>query len=171
MTLIFLNSSPSRTDKEAASPSPSGSAAFIEQPHLIWRFKPATQEEQSLKKEHDKGKSSHGKIPESTPITRQGYRTSRLAEDFWLALQTPNTPISARKTLQVIPLLIKDREPLEYLVSSKRQQLQPLAQVHIVELLACIPWAEHSAKQHVVSEVAQALHKIFVFTTKIPSPL
>ena len=176
-------STPSKTAKEAAAPSPAGSAkeaAFhsptgsaepLEQPHLIWRSKPATQEEQLLKKENEKGKSSQVKIPESTPITRQGYRTGRLAEDFWLALKTPNTPISTRKTLQVIPLLIKDREPLEYLVSSKRQQYQPLAQVHIAELLAGIPWAEQSAQQHVVSEVAQALHKIFVFTSKIINPL
>ena len=163
--------SPAGSSKEATSHSPAGSAEIFEQPHLIWRSKPATQEEQSLKKEHDKGKSSQVKIPESTPITRQGYRTGRLAEDFWVALKTPNTPISTRKTLQVIPLLIKDREPLEYLVSSKRQQFQPLAQVHIAELLAGIPWAEQSAQQHVVSEVAHALHKIFVFTSKIINPL
>ena len=162
-------SSPARTDKEV-SPQPSEKSTLSEPPQFIWRSQPNTPDEPTRHKEQDKGKI---KIPDSTPITRQGYRTGRLAEDFWVALKTPNTPSSSRKTLQVIPLLIKDRqqEPAEYLVSSKSHSLQPIARVHIAELLAGVPWTETSAKSHVVSEVAHALHKIFVFTNKVVSPL
>ena len=120
-----------------------------------------------------KGKNiqSHTKPTDSAPITRQGYRTGRLAEDFWATTNIPNTPPSPRKTLQVIPLFIKhEGENAEYLANNKAVQLQPIAQVHVAEILAGIPWTESRARQHVVNEVAQALHKIFVFTNKIVNP-
>ena len=163
-------SPPTRTNKGVPS-QPSDSDTHTEPPQFIWRPQPLEPEDPTFRKEHDKGKNV--RISDSTPITQQGYRTGRLAEDFWLALKTPNTPTSSKKTLQVIPILLKDRpqEPAEYLVSSKTHAFQPIARVHIAELLSGVPWTETSAKHHVVSEVAHALHKIFVFTTKVPNPL
>lgn len=132
--------SPSRTGKETVTP-PSETPEPHEQPHFVWSWKPPTPEDHTTRKDHDKGKNvqPHAKTLDSTPITRQGYRTGRLVEDFWLALKTPNTPTSSRKTLQVIPFLIKDREPAEYLVNIKTQPFQPIARVLIAELLAGVP--------------------------------
>lgn len=70
-----------------------------EQPHFIWRSKPTTLETSQPSNARESGKCKQAKILDSTPITRQGYRTSRLVEDFWVTLMTPNTPISTRKTL------------------------------------------------------------------------
>ena len=39
----------------------------------------------------DKGKEKM-KLGESTPLTRQGYRSGQLAEDLWIALGMPNVP-------------------------------------------------------------------------------
>ena len=149
-------------------------------PHFVWRSKPITGEshnQQTPTGEEEKGGGKSigtaQKIPDSAPITRQGYRTGRLAEDFWTTMNFPNTPTSSRKTLQVIPFLLKDnpKETVEYLVDNKTLSFKPIAQVHIAELLAGIPWTEPRARQHVVNEVAQALHKTFVFTNKSPNPL
>ena len=58
------------------------------------------------KTEGHKGK---GRILDSTPLTRQGYRTGRLAEDFWSSISMPNTPTANSKMLRVIPFLTKNR--------------------------------------------------------------
>lgn len=141
-------------------------------PHFVWRSKPPTlQFEEPEAGGERKGKAAT-KAADSTPITRQGYRSGRLAEDFWTMLNPPNTPNSSRKTLQVIPFLLTDhnRESAEFLVDNKHTPHQPIAHVHIAELLAGLPWTESRARQHVVNEVAQALHKVLIFTNKVPNP-
>lgn len=158
-----------------------------ETPHFIWRSKPPNLEHQPEDSEErgiqdknqdtNKGSNSpHYPIPkpvESTPITRQGYRSGRLADDFWSTLKVPNTPTTNRKNLQVIPILYTEhnRAKAEYLVDHKVTPHQPIAQVHIAELLAGIPWQEAITKQHVVNEAAQALYKVLVFTHKTANPL
>lgn len=77
-------------------------------PVFVWRSKPPNDDsprtqETTTDKGKAKAKPNIPKAPDSTPITRQGYRTGRLAEDFWTALDIPNIPPSPRKTLQVIP--------------------------------------------------------------------
>lgn len=56
-------------------------------------------------------------------------------------------------------------------MDNKSVPYQSITQVHIAELLAGIPWTETRTKQHVVSEVAQALFKILVYTHKSASPI
>jgi hypothetical protein len=125
----------------------------------------------------EKGEKGKGKqvlkTPDSAPLTRQGYRSGRLADDFWPALNAPQTPLSQKKTLRVIPILIKERrdERMEYLVNTKANSTKTVAQVHIAELLAGVPWTELRVKQHVVNEVAQALYKVFVFPNPSSNPL
>lgn len=145
-------------------------------PHFVWRPQPSSLDDhtQQTTSGEDKGKAILSTPPttDSAPLTRQGYRTGRLADDFWSTIQVPNMPITTRKKLQVIPFLIKtQRESVEYLVDNKTLSYKPITQVHIGEVLAGIPWTEHRVKQHVVNEVAQALHKIFVFNNKVPNPL
>ena len=121
------------------------------------------------KSEGVKGK---GKLPDSTPITRQGYRTGRLAEDFWTNLGMPNTPPATAKKLRVIPFLTKNRltNQAEYLVDNLGPAFGVIAHVHIAEVLAGIPWTQTRARQHVVDEVAQALHKLLIFNNNMSNP-
>jgi hypothetical protein len=102
-------------------------------PTFIWRSKP-TYDEVLLTPEAppDKNKSKV-KLQESAPITRQGYRSGRLAEDFWTALGIPALPTSTRKTLRVIPFLTKDtpQRPAEYLADMKSQPPGAITQVYI----------------------------------------
>lgn len=152
--------------------------AHTEATRFVWRPKPTGGEcnqPQTPIGGGDKGKSVEAE--QKTPVAqwkRQGYRSGRLAEDFWATVGVPNTPISVNKSLQVIPFLLKEatrKEAVEYLVDTRATTHKPIALVHIAEILAGIPWTEQRVKQHVVSEVAQALHKIFVFTSKSPNPL
>ena len=121
-----------------------------------------------------RGESSKGKerIPESTPLTRQGYRSGRLAEDFWSAIGMPNTPSSNPKMLRVIPFLSKNRhtEQAEYLVDKRGQSFGAIAHVHIAELLAGIPWTQSRARTHVTNEVSQTLHKMLIFNNNLSNP-
>lgn len=170
-----LPSSGKKTAQETETvQTPNGPSSVESPPHFVWRSKPPEiqQQEERAPTEEVKGKSV-AKAANSTPITRQGYRTGRLVDDFWSTLNPPNKPKSTRKTLQVIPFLLTDsnRESAEYMVDQKCTPHQPIAQVHIAELLAGIPWTETSTRQHVVREVAQALHKVFIFTSKAPNPL
>lgn len=76
----------------------SGTTAFV------WGPKPVKERvSQPDETQTDKGKSksrpSTTKAMESAPITRQGYRSGRLAEDFWSALGIPSPPSAPRKTL------------------------------------------------------------------------
>lgn len=60
---------------------------------------------------------------------------------------------------------------MDYLVNSKPNAPKHIAQVHIGELLADIPWTEARTRQHIVDEVAQALYRVFVFTNPAANPL
>jgi hypothetical protein len=126
----------------------------------------------SHKEDIGKGKQQN-KSADSTPITRQGYRSGRLADDFWVALNLPHTPSTNRKTLRVCPIIVTNRKDngMEYLRDMETNPPQPVAHVHIAELLAGIPWTETRVRQHIVSEVAQALYKAFVFTNPSLNPL
>ena len=112
------------------------------------------------------------KIPDSTPITQQGYRSGRLAEDFWSALNMPNTPSANPKMLRVIPFLTKNRHTKQpkYLVDRRGQTFGAIAHVHIAGVLAGIPWTPNRAKQHVVNEVSQVLHKLLIFNNNLSNP-
>jgi hypothetical protein len=147
---------------------PQDSPAPSEPTQFVWRNTRGGGE----KGEKGKGKQVL-KTPDSAPLTRQGYRSGRLADDFWPALNAPQTPLSQKKTLRVIPILIKERrdERMEYLVNTKANSTKTVAQVHIAELLAGVPWTELRVKQHVVNEVAQALYKVFVFPNPSSNPL
>ena len=72
-------------------------------------------------------------------------------------MNIPHTPTSQKKTLRVIPILIKEKEgTIDYLVNTKVTIPKPFVQVHIAELLAGVPWTETKVRQHVVNETAQA---------------
>lgn len=149
-------------------------------PTFIWRHKPPHEEFQNAPEpltEKGKGKAPRcqntiHKALDSVPITRQGYRTGRLAEDFWGALGIPNTPLSSRKTLQVIPLLTKDQntENAEYLVDKRVLPHRTIVQAQVAEQLAGIPWTTKRARQHVVDETSQALHKVLIFNNNLSNP-
>lgn len=84
----------------------------------------------------------------------------------------PNTPTANSKMLRVIPFFTKNRhlEQVEYLVDNRGQSFGAIAYVHIAEVLAGIPWTQCRARQHVVNEVSQALHKILIFNNNLSSP-
>jgi hypothetical protein len=145
-------------------------------PQFVWCHKTYKRgiilEEEGAEEEADP-RIHQTKAPDSAPITRQGYRTGRLAEDFWVALEIPNTPAAPRKTLRVIPILTRDKNQgdAEYLINKKNHPHNALVQVHIAELLAGLPWTEQRARNHVVNELAQVFHKILVFTNPAANPL
>lgn len=131
-------------------------------PTFIWRRKDKAEDSQTTKgKEKVRG-------PESAPLTRQGYRSGRLAEDFWTAIQVPETPHATRKKLRVYPFLTKNASHTEYLVEHNAHKT--ITPVHIAELPAGVPWTTSRARQHIVNEVAQALHKILIFNNQQTSP-
>ena len=137
-------------------------------PHtFIWRKKPLTEEQTS---EKEKGKL---KTPgtESVPLTRQGYRSGRLAEDFWSVLNIQNTPTSAKKKLRVTPLLTKNQAHSEYLADKTKPSFTPLLTVQIAELLAGVPWTLNRVRHHIITEVSQALHKILIFNNQSNTPI
>lgn len=144
---------------------------------FVWTKKPKATESPSQmqhKEGGDKGKGKQvSKHTDSAPITRQGYRSSRLADDFWVALNPPLTPTSQKKTIRVIPILIKEGKDgtTDYLVNLKTAAPRSIAQVHIAELLAGVSWTEARVRQHVVNEVAQTLYKVLVFTNPSSNPL
>ena len=150
--------------------SPSPSTPPTRTP-FVWCAKPPPDEQQQQDRGKGKAKPQTNKTSESTPITRQGYRTGRLAEDFWTAIAMPNTPQVNRKKLRVIPILTKSPEQKEYLVDRKQRSFSPIAISHIAELLAGIPWTPNRAKQHIVNELSQALHKILIFGNNAYNPI
>lgn len=125
---------------------------------FIWRQKPDTQSANKVK-----GKS---KVVESTPLTRQGYRLGRLAEDFWEVLHIPGTPTAQKKKLRVISFISKNQAHMEYLVDKCNQTFTPITVLHIAEVLAGVPWNANRVKHHIVNELAQALHKILIFNNQ-----
>jgi hypothetical protein len=147
-----------------------GSPKTTETPHFVWRAPhTATSASKLQSTEGSKGKD---KLPESAPLTRQGYRTGRLAEDFWTAIGMPNTPTTNHKLLRVIPFLTKNRhlDQAEYLIDRRGPSFGAIAYVHIAELLAGIPWTQSRARQHVVNEVSQALYKLLIFNNNLSNP-
>ena len=135
-------------------------------PSFVWRMRAATEG-----KTQEKGKGKAKPTPvDSAPITRQGYRSGYLAEDFWSALGMPKIPQAPRKKLTVIPFIIKQQDQSEYLVDTKAKAMSVITQVQIAEVLAGIPWTTQRARQHVVNEVAQSLHKVLVFSNSSTSP-
>ena len=154
-------SSPSPSHK---SPPPSPCTQQPSTPQVfVWRQKPATTPSTT-----DKGKEKvHA---ESTPITRQGYRSGRLADDFWSVLNIPGTPPSQKKKLRVLPFLTKNFNHTEYLVDNSKQLHNTITSVNIAELLAGVPWSIQRARQHIVNETAQALHKVLIFNNQHNTP-
>ena len=140
------------------------------EPQFVWQ----SQKVANLLTKKHMGESGKGKdrLPESTPLTRQGYRSGRLAEDFWTVIGVPNIPAANPKMLRVILFLTKNRETdtTEYLVDKRGQSFGPIAHVHIAEVLAGIPWTQSRAKLHVVNEVSLALHKILIFNNNFSNP-
>ena len=45
-----------------------------------------------------------------------------------------------------------------------------IAQVHVAELLAGIPWTSLRAREHVVNEISQTLHKVLIFNNNLSNP-
>jgi hypothetical protein len=154
--------SPGITSKGNSVQSPSTQQPST--PHtFVWRMKTPSEPRTT-----DKGKEKI--CSESAPITRQGYRSGRLAEDFWEVLEIPDTPKTLRKKLRVFPLITKNQSQQEYLVDTSKQTLKPITTVHIAEVLAGIPWDQLRARQHVVNEVTQALHSILIFNNQKTTP-
>ena len=133
---------------------------------FVWRVK-STPETKPSDKGKDKLKTPSS---ESAPITRQGYRSGRLADDFWAALNIPETPHSQKKKLKVIPFITKNHSFTEYLVDNSTQPFTSITSVHIAELLAGVPWTVPRARQHIVNEIAHALHKVLVFNNQHTTP-
>lgn len=122
----------------------------------------------------DKGKGKEKQVQpkgsETTPLTRQGYRTGRLAEDFWAALGAPNTPQLPRKRLKVIPFIIKSPANKELLIDKTHEPSLMLATIHIAEILAGIPWTTERVRKHVVNEISQALRKVLIYNSSSTNP-
>ena len=154
-------SSPGTTNKPTVQPptpqQPGTPQAFI------WRQKPPTATPST-----DKGKEKS--ISDSAPLTRQGYRSGRLADDFWGVLNIPGTPSSQRKKLKILPFLTKNFTHSEFLADNSNDPPSTITVVHIAEILAGVPWSEQRAKQHIVNETAQALHKVLIFNNQHNTP-
>ena len=145
-------------------PTPTTPTETPEQtPTFVWRPKAVADSPKTKGKEKVQSQ-------ESTPITRQGYRTGRLAEDFWSAIGMPQTPPSFRKKLKVVPLLTRNEEQTEYLVNKSPTLPLSITEAHVAEVLAGIPWSTIRAQKHVVSETAQALNKVLIFNNTLTSP-
>ena len=136
-------------------------------PHtFVWRMK-STAETQSMDKGKEKLKQPN---VDSAPLTRQGYRSGRLADDFWEVLAIPGTPSSQRKRLRILPFLTKNSSHTEYLVDNSKQTCNTITTVNIAELLAGVPWTLQRARQHIVNAIAQALHKVLIFNNQHNTP-
>lgn len=136
-------------------------------PHtFIWRRKPT--EGQPTEKEKGKLKTPS---TEKTPLTRQGYRSGRLADDLWEVLQIPGTPTTPKKKLRVLPFIAKHPNYAEYLVDNSKLPFAPITSAPIAELLAGLPWTPHRAKLHIVNEVSQALLKVLIFNNQHTTPI
>ena len=130
---------------------------------FVWRQKAAASTSSETKgKEKVKA--------ESTPITRQGYRSGRLADDFWEVLNIPGTPSTQKRKLRVLPFLTKNYSNTEYLVDNNKHSYSTITIVHIAEVLAGVPWSLSRARQHIVKETAQALHKVLIFNNQYTTP-
>ena len=136
---------------------------------FVWRVRNDTIV-QSGNRGKGKHKQSAPRGSESTPLTTQGYRTGRLAEDFWTALDMPNIPNATHKKLKVIPLLLKSLEQIEYLIDTAQAPQLTIAPIQIAEILAGLPWSPSKVKQHIDSQISHALHKVMIFNTSASNP-
>lgn len=153
-------SSPGMGSNKSASPTPTQTGT---PQAFVWRRKTDSHPP-------DKGKQKTPNV-ESAPITRQGYRSGRLADDLWDVLSIPNTPTTPRRKLRVIPFISKNHTYTEYLVDNCNQPSTPIVIAHIAELLAGIPWTAQRARQHIVNELSQSLHKILIFNNHNTTPI
>lgn len=156
------------------APTPTNITETTPTPIYVWRSKPQSLDTREGEGEKGKGKEILRKpIPkniETTPLTKQGYRSGRLAEDFWAAIGMTNIPHSPRKKLRVIPFLMKNPEHEMYMIDDSNQPFSTIVVVQIAEQLAGIPWTTSRARQHIVNEVAQILHKPLIFNSNQTSP-
>ena len=129
----------------------------------IWRQKPQMGHNTS-----EKGKEKLNM--ESTPITRQGYRSGRLSEDFWEVINIPGTPATSKKKLRVLPVLTKNFSHTEFLTDNSKNPHSAITTAHIAEVLAGVPWTLQRARQHIVNETTQALHKVLIFSNQHNTP-
>jgi hypothetical protein len=132
---------------------------------FIWRRKT-----DNMPTDKEKGKQKTPSV-ESAPLTRQGYRSGRLADDFWEVLKIPGTPNTQKRKLRVIPFISKNQNHSEYLVDNCKQVFTPITTVYIAEQLAGVPWTVLRARQHIVDELAHALHKILIFSNQNNTPI
>lgn len=134
---------------------------------FVWKRKSSTDETPA-----DKGKSKL-KTPstDSAPFTRQGYRSGRLAEDFWEILNISGMPDSARKKLRILPILTRNHVQTEYLVDINKSPSTPITTAHVAEQLTGVPWTLPRVKEHIIREVSQALHKVLIFNNQSTSPI
>lgn len=73
--------------------------------------------------------------------------------------------------MRVIPFISKSQTHTEYLVDNCKQSYTPITIVYIAELLAGVPWTATRARQHIVNELSQALHKILIFNNQNNTPI
>lgn len=139
------------------------------EPNFVWKSK---QDAALITKVQSRANSGKEKLTDSAPLTRQGYRSGRLAEDLWTSIGMPQIHVSNHKLLKVIPFFTRNRltEQPEYLVDKRGQSFSVIAHVQIAESLAGVPWTESMARQHVVNEVSQTLHKTLIFNNNLSSP-
>ena len=130
---------------------------------FIWRQKPAVAQNTL-----EKGKEKLNM--ESAPITRQGYRSGRLSDNFWDVIDIPGTPSTQKKKLRVLPILTKNFAQTEYLTDNSTQPHSAITSANIAEILAGVPWTTQRARQHIVNETAQALQKVLIFNNQHNTP-
>ena len=97
-----LPSSAQKIDQREEHQTQQQQTNHLEAKQFVWRKlqMPEMQEQGAIRAGGEKGKGKQvSRTLDSAPITRQGYRSGKLAEDFWVALATPHTPTSMRKTL------------------------------------------------------------------------
>ena len=158
---------PNDTNFPQLSSPGNSSAPTTQQPEtpsgFVWRRK--------LDQLPDKDKCKQTPNTESAPITRQGYRSGRLADDFWEVLEVPDTPLTPKKKLRVIPFISKNLSQEEYLIDKSKKTFKTITVVHIAELLGGVPWSTERVRNHIVSEVGQALHKVLIFNNQHTTPI
>lgn len=104
------------------------------------------------------------------PITRQGYRSGRLSDNFWDVINIPDTPPTQRKKLRVLPVITKNFTHTEFLADNSKQPHSAITVAHIAEVLAGVPWTKQRARQHIVNETAQTLQKVLIFSNQHNTP-
>ena len=99
-----LPSSKKKVADDTPDPLTSPVTQTLDSPnHFIWRSKPLTMQPEVQEGGGEiKGKAI-AKSADLTPITRQGYRSRRLADNFWSTLNPHNTPTSPARLYKSSP--------------------------------------------------------------------